>query len=118
MMMLTRVLLVSAEHHNFCVRAHVAKAAQHAAQERLVSNIEPAVGTEHPNTEHSNTEPAIAIAATEPLLQRPASQCGHGMIARTDLIISATSRCCGTLYHGGLRRSAGPTASSVARDNV
>jgi hypothetical protein len=90
-MMLTRVLLVLLN-TTTCVRAHVAKAAQHAAQDRLVSNIEPAVGTERPNT-----EPTVAIAATEPLLQRPASQCGHGMIARADLIISATSRCCGTL---------------------
>jgi hypothetical protein len=42
-MMLTRVLLISAENQDFYVRTHVAKAAEHAAQDRLISNIEPAV---------------------------------------------------------------------------
>src|SRR5947209_6665482 len=99
-MMLTRVLLISAEHHDSRERADVADAAEHAAQDRLVSNIEPAVGPKH-----SDTELIIAVAVSELLARCPASQFGHGMIPRAYVSISATPRWrCGTLHHGGLRR--------------
>lgn len=41
-----------------------------------------------------------------------------GHLGQEFMIISATSRCCGTLYRGGLRRSTGPTHQVWPRTTV
>ncbi len=50
-MMLAGVRLIPAEHDDFRVRAKVAKATDHAAQDCLISDIETAVRTKYADTE-------------------------------------------------------------------